>query len=224
VTITLTEDPSQVTVGADLLFTPVNWMTPQTVTVTAVDDTVVETTPHGTVIAHGISSADGQYTALAPLPDTTVDITDNDVPGVTVSPLDTSATEDVGDTASYEVVLDSSPRPGESVTVTVVPDGPDAADKWIADRIGPGDVCVTADVPLAARAVERGARVLAPDGAPFTPANVGVRLATRDLMADLRAADPFRQGGNRPFGKADRARFLQALDRALHQAARDRPG
>ena len=100
-------------------------------------------------------------------------------------------------------------------TVVVVEQGADIADKWIADRIGAGDVCVTADVPLAARCVERGARVLGPDGSAFTPANVGARLATRDLMADLRAADPFRQGGGRPFSPADRSRFLEALERAL---------
>ncbi len=103
------------------------------------------------------------------------------------------------------------------VTMVVVESGADAADKWIADRIGPGDVCVTADVPLAARCVERGARVLGPDGTAFTPANVGTRLATRDLMADLRAADPFRQGGGRPFGAADRSRFLGALEQALRK-------
>jgi uncharacterized protein YaiI (UPF0178 family) len=102
--------------------------------------------------------------------------------------------------------------------VEVVAEGADAADKWIAERIGPGDVCVTADVPLAARSVERGARALAPDGAAFTAGNVGERLAMRDLMADLRAADPFRQGGGRPFSAADRSRFLEALDRLLRQA------
>ncbi len=102
-------------------------------------------------------------------------------------------------------------------TVIVVAEGPDAADRWIAERIGPDDVCVTADVPLAARCVEAGAAAIAPDGTPFTPANIGSRLAMRDLMADLRAADPFRQGGGRPFAKADRARFLEALDRALRR-------
>lgn len=102
-------------------------------------------------------------------------------------------------------------------SVVVVEQGPDAADLWIADRIGPGDVCVTADVPLAARCVERGARVLAPDGAAFTPQNVGARLAMRDLMADLRAADPFRQGGGRPFRPTDRSRFLETLDRLLRE-------
>jgi uncharacterized protein YaiI (UPF0178 family) len=104
------------------------------------------------------------------------------------------------------------------VRIVVVEAGADAADRWIAERIGPGDVCVTADVPLAARCVEAGAAVLGPDGQAFTTANVGARLATRDLMADLRAADPFRQGGGRPFSKADRARFLEALERAVRTA------
>lgn len=99
--------------------------------------------------------------------------------------------------------------------IQMVPEGPDVADKWIADRVGPGDVCVTSDVPLAARVVEAGAVALAPDGQPFTSANVGARLAVRDLMADLRAADPFRQGGGKPFRPADRSRFLDALDRLL---------
>jgi uncharacterized protein YaiI (UPF0178 family) len=110
------------------------------------------------------------------------------------------------------------------VSVVVVSEGADAADKWIAERIAPGDVCVTADVPLAARVLERGARALAPNGEAFTAANIGPRLATRDLMADLRAADPFRQGGGRSFAKADRSRFLDALERTLRLAAGDRAG
>ncbi|MGC9418136.1 MAG: YaiI/YqxD family protein [Rhodovulum sp.] len=101
-----------------------------------------------------------------------------------------------------------------------VPEGPDEADKWIADRAGPQDVVVTADIPLAAKCVAAGAQVLNHTGEPFTPANIGQKLATRDLMADLRAADPFRQGGGRGFSKADRSRFLDALDRALRTARR----
>jgi uncharacterized protein YaiI (UPF0178 family) len=96
-----------------------------------------------------------------------------------------------------------------------VPEGPDVADMWIADRAGPGDVVVTTDIPLAARCVEAGAQVIRPDGSPLDARNIGNVLATRDLMADLRAADPFRQGGGRPFSKADRARFLGALEAAL---------
>ena len=100
----------------------------------------------------------------------------------------------------------------ESVFVT---QGPDEADKWIAERCGPGDVVVTGDIPLAARCVEAGARVLKHNGEELTRANIGMVLATRDLMADLRAADPFRQGGGKLFGKADRSRFLDVLDRVL---------
>lgn len=102
--------------------------------------------------------------------------------------------------------------------IQMVPEGADAADKWIAERAGPGDVCVTADVPLAARVVEAGGVALAPDGQPFTAANVGARLALRDLMADLRAADPFRQGSGKSFRPSDRSRFLDALDRLLRPA------
>lgn len=104
------------------------------------------------------------------------------------------------------------------VRIVVVEAGADVADKWIAERIGSGDVCVTADVPLAARCIERGARVLGHDGSAFTGANIGERLAMRDLMADLRAADPFRQGSGRTFRAADRSRFLEALDRAVKAA------
>lgn len=99
--------------------------------------------------------------------------------------------------------------------------GADAADKWIAERAGRGDVLVTADIVLAARAIENGTRVLRPNGEPLTPANIGAILALRDLSADLRAADPFRQGGGKPFSKADRARFSDALDRIIRQALRD---
>src|SRR5690606_32539998 len=107
------------------------------------------------------------------------------------------------------------------VQIVVVEPGADLADMWIAERIGPGDICITADVPLAARCIEAGAAALAHDGLPFTPANMGTRLAMRDLMADLRAADPFRPGGGRPFGAADRSRFLEALERMLRAAPRD---
>ncbi|WP_062762291.1 YaiI/YqxD family protein [Falsirhodobacter sp. alg1] len=99
-----------------------------------------------------------------------------------------------------------------------VSEGPDVADMWIADRAGAGDVVITNDIPLAARCVEAGALVLRPDGDPLTAANIGNVLATRDLMADLRSADPFRQGGGRAFSKADRSRFLDALERAIRKA------
>jgi uncharacterized protein YaiI (UPF0178 family) len=106
------------------------------------------------------------------------------------------------------------------VETVIVPDGPDIADMWIAERCGTGDVVVTGDIPLAAKCVEAGARVLKHNGEALTAANIGNVLATRDLMADLRAADPFRQGGGKSFTKADRSRFLEALERELRAAAR----
>ena len=107
------------------------------------------------------------------------------------------------------------PSANPLVRSVFVPDGPDEADKWIAERASNGDVVVTGDIPLAARCVEAGARVLKHNGEELTRANIGMVLATRDLMADLRAADPFRQGGGKMFGKADRSRFLEALDRVM---------
>ena len=107
------------------------------------------------------------------------------------------------------------PSANPLVQSVFVADGPDEADKWIAERAGAGDVVVTGDIPLAARCVEAGARVLKHNGEELTRANIGMVLATRDLMADLRAADPFRQGGGKMFGKADRSRFLDVLDRVL---------
>lgn len=94
----------------------------------------------------------------------------------------------------------------------------DEADRWIADHAGRGDVVVTADIPLAARVIGTGAAVVKPDGEELTAANIGQILATRDLMTDLRSADPFRQGGGRAFSARDRSRFLDVLDRVLRRA------
>ena len=118
------------------------------------------------------------------------------------------------------IVSNGGLRPSQNplVETVIVPDGPDVADMWIADRAGPGDVVITGDIPLAAKCVEAGAQVLKHNGEPLTAANIGNVLATRDLMADLRAADPFRQGGGKGFTKADRSRFLDGLERALRKA------
>lgn len=120
------------------------------------------------------------------------------------------------------VVSNGGLRPSQNplVETVIVPEGPDVADMWIADRAGAGDVVITGDIPLAAKCVEAGARVLKHNGEALTAANIGNVLATRDLMADLRAADPFRQGGGKGFTKADRSRFLDALERELRAAAR----
>ena len=120
------------------------------------------------------------------------------------------------------IVSNGGLRPSQNplVETVIVPEGPDVADMWIAERAGPGDVVITGDIPLAAKCVEAGARVLKHNGEALTQANIGNILATRDLMADLRAADPFRQGGGKGFTKADRSRFLDALERELRAAAR----
>ena len=116
-----------------------------------------------------------------------------------------------------KMVANGGLRPSQNplIEMVYVPDGPDEADKWIADHAGTGDVVITNDIPLAARAVENGALVLKPNGEALTERNIGNVLAMRDLAADLRAADPFRQGGGKGFTKADRSRFLDALERVL---------
>ncbi|MGB3148622.1 MAG: YaiI/YqxD family protein [Paracoccaceae bacterium] len=106
------------------------------------------------------------------------------------------------------------------VEMIYVTEGPDEADKWIAGHAAKGDVVVTADIPLAAKTIAAGAIVVKHNGELLTAANIGMVLATRDLMSDLRSADPFRQGGGPAFSKADRARFLDRLDRALKEAVR----
>ncbi len=104
----------------------------------------------------------------------------------------------------------------------VVGAGLDVADDWIAERAGPRDVVVTADVPLAARCVKAGAAVLAPTGKPFSDASIGMALATRNLMDQLRSAGEI-TGGPKPFTPKDRSAFLQALDRALNRIKRETP-
>jgi uncharacterized protein YaiI (UPF0178 family) len=93
--------------------------------------------------------------------------------------------------------------------------GLDVADDWIAEHAGPGDLVITSDIPLAARCVSAGARVVKPDGAVLHDRNIGEALSLRNLMSDLRSADPFRQGGGRSFAKSDRSRFLDVLEREI---------
>ena len=120
------------------------------------------------------------------------------------------------------LVCNGGLRPSRNplISLQVVAEGPDIADKWIAANCGPGDVVVTGDLPLADRCIKAGARVLQHDGSVLDESNIGPRLATRDLMQDIRAADPFHQGGGRPFSKADRSNFLQGLDRIANASLR----
>ncbi|MEA1072485.1 YaiI/YqxD family protein [Sphingomonas sp. LY160] len=97
----------------------------------------------------------------------------------------------------------------------VVSDGFDAADDWIADEARPTDVVITADILLADRCLKKGAVVIGNNGKPFTSASIGGAIATRAIMADLRVGADGIMGGPAPFSKADRSRFLQALDEAL---------
>lgn len=106
------------------------------------------------------------------------------------------------------------------IRLEVVDDGFDAADDWIAEHAQPGDIVVTADIPLADRCLKAGARVLGPTGHPFTEANIGNALATRGLMSELRDSGVVR-GGPAPMADRDRSRFLQALDAAAHAARRE---
>ncbi|MBD1546212.1 YaiI/YqxD family protein [Roseibium aggregatum] len=101
----------------------------------------------------------------------------------------------------------------------IVPEGPDEADNWIAERAGTGDVVVTADVPLAARCVKRGALVISPNGKPFREDGIGMRLAMRNLNTHLRETGEIREGGP-AFTKADRSRFLNQLETIMRAAKR----
>ena len=110
---------------------------------------------------------------------------------------------------------------GMGVQAIRVPEGPDAADDWIAEEVRPGDIVVTADLPLAARCLERGARVLGFDGRVFDRASIGELLATRDLKASLREAG-VPTAGPTPLSDRDRSRFLARLDELVRRSLRDR--
>jgi uncharacterized protein len=110
---------------------------------------------------------------------------------------------------------------GPLIRRVVVSDGPDAVDDWIAERAGKGDIVVTADIPLAARCLRAGARVVGPTGKPFTDANIGTALAMRDLSRHLRETGESK-GYSAAFTRQDRSRFLQALEEAVQGIKRGR--
>ena len=103
----------------------------------------------------------------------------------------------------------------------VVQEGPDAADDWIVERITPADICITADILLAARCVEKGAMALSPAGKAFDNQSIGMAVAMRNLKQGLREANQM-ESHNPPFTKKDRSNFLNALESAL-QALKRRP-
>lgn len=120
--------------------------------------------------------------------------------------------------AVIHFVSNSYMRLPESLLVrrVIVNDGPDAADDWIAEHIGAGDIAVTADIPLASRCLKAGAEVVGPTGKAFTEAGIGMALAMRDLSAHLRETGESK-GYNASFTRADRSNFLQAMDKAVQK-------
>lgn len=105
------------------------------------------------------------------------------------------------------------------VEMVVVPDGPDAADDWIAEEIREGDIVITADIPLAARCLAVGAFALGTNGREFTPDSIGGALATRDIKAGIRETG-IMTGGPSPITARDRSRFSNELDRIVNRALR----
>lgn len=118
---------------------------------------------------------------------------------------------------SVHMVSNAWMRLAESPLIhrVVVPEGPDAADDWIAEHIGDGDIAITSDIPLAARCVGRGAHVLGPTGKALTEESIGLAVAMRDLMTHLRDTGEITGGGPGGFTKKDRSRFLSALETAV---------
>jgi uncharacterized protein len=120
------------------------------------------------------------------------------------------------------MVSNQGVRPGGHPLVrnVMVGQGFDAADDWIVEHAGGGDLVVTSDIALARRALANGAAALGPTGKPFTSANIGMAMAMRDVMADLRAGVAGIGGGPAAFSKADRSNFLNALDAAVRKLGR----
>ena len=99
--------------------------------------------------------------------------------------------------------------------------GMDAADDWISERAGKGDIVITADIPLASRCVKAGAEVIAPNGKPFSEESIGMTLAVRNLMTDLRSSGEI-TGGPKSFAPRDRSAFLSTLDQTIRRVQRQR--
>ena len=105
--------------------------------------------------------------------------------------------------------------------LVVVSDSFDAADNWIAEQVGPNDIVVTADIPLADRSIKAGASVIGNTGVPFTPASIGMAMANRELLSNLRAMGEI-TGGPKPMSPRDRSRFLSTLDETIQKISRKR--
>jgi len=112
------------------------------------------------------------------------------------------------------------PHPDPMVQIVVVTQGADAADDWIAEHVGPGDIVITSDIPLADRCIKAGSRAMRPNGEAFTEDAIGMTLATRDLMTGLRETGQI-TGGPRPYSKQDRSQFLNTLETQVQAAKRE---
>jgi hypothetical protein len=115
------------------------------------------------------------------------------------------------------VVANSFIRTPPDVQLVIVDAGPDLADDWIAERVAPGDIVITNDIPLAGRSLKAGGAALGATGKAFTESSIGSALAQRELMEHLRSFGEI-TGGPKPFSSADRSRFLSALDAAVQKA------
>ena len=104
------------------------------------------------------------------------------------------------------------PHPHYLISLQIVADGLDVADDWIAERADPNDLVITSDIPLADKCIKNGATVIKPDGTKLDHSNIGSVLANRNLMAEMRSADPFYKGRGREFSNRDRANFLNVLE------------
>lgn len=118
---------------------------------------------------------------------------------------------------STYMVCNGGIRPFKNLLIklVIVSDGADEADKWIFNNVIANDIVVTADIPLAAKCLDKGANVIKHDGHILTVNNIGNVLATRDLMSDLRSSDPFLKGKNKSFSQSDRGRFLNSLQNLI---------
>ncbi|MCW8914599.1 MAG: YaiI/YqxD family protein [Magnetovibrio sp.] len=119
------------------------------------------------------------------------------------------------------MVSDGGIRPSQNplIDLVIVPSGPDAADDWIAEHIAKADICVTNDIPLAARCLEAEGFAIKPNGEHFTQNGIGMALAQRELMQNLRETGEI-TGGPRPFSKSDRSEFLNGLETTVQAAKR----
>ena len=115
------------------------------------------------------------------------------------------------------IVSNGGIRPSTNpfVKTIVVDSGPDEADNWIAASINRHDIVITSDIPLSGRCIEKGAYVISPNGEHLTPDNIGIKTASRNLMFEIRAADPFHKGKGKAFSKSDRINYINTLEKVI---------